>query len=38
MLFVKRAGWWALNTLPLGPLAPYLMGWLIGSMPHAKKD
>lgn len=30
-LHVRRACFWAVWNLPLGPLAPHILGWALGS-------
>ena len=30
---MRNLGWWLFDKVPLGPLAPYLLGLLLGSKP-----
>lgn len=32
--YLRHFAWWLFEVLPLGPLAPYVFGLLIGRWPH----
>jgi len=38
MRLFSKVGWWVFDNIPLGNLAPYWFGMLIGRWPHRVKD
>lgn len=33
---MKTIGWWVFDNIPMGKLAPYWFGMLIGRWPHKR--